>query len=285
MFRLVTARRPTLLFDEVDTIFGPAAAQHEGPGDVFNAGHRRGAVAYRCVGEPSNMKVQAFPAFAAVALAGIGDLPDTLDRPVSARSGCVGRAPDEHVEPFSAAARGTSRRGGVPTAWPSGRPRLATSWPMPSRPCRAGVGGPPRGLLGSPARHRRRGRRGWLASPGPPVSGGHHRGTAERRPLLGVRLLGDVHSVFLTSDTDRMTSADLARRLTELEEGPWGDLRGKVLDARGLAQRLRRYAIRPHNVRVGEHQAKGYEWSDSWTPGGAICLCRRMSRPKRPSRP
>jgi len=259
MFRLVTAEQPTLLFDEVDTIFGPAASQHEELRGMLNAGHRRGAVAYRCVGEPSNMKVQAFPAFAAVALAGIGDLPDTLiDRSILVRM--RRRAPDEVVEPFrrryvkpeaeelhDRLAKWVSDVADVladaePTMPAGVTDRAADCWEALLAIADIAGGGWPS-----------RARQAAVAIIG-------ERQNAD--PSLGVRLLGDVHAVFGASDTERMASADLAKRLAELEEAPWGDLRGKVLDARGLAQRLRRYSIRPHNVRLGEHQAKGYEWSD-----------------------
>ena len=69
--------------DEVDTFPSPRSGQqHEELRGLVNAGHRRGAVAHRCVVE-KGVKVEEFPAFAPAALAGIGDLPDTiLDRSV-----------------------------------------------------------------------------------------------------------------------------------------------------------------------------------------------------------
>jgi hypothetical protein len=39
----------TILFDEIDTIFGPKAKDNEEIRGLLNAGHRRGAVAGRCV--------------------------------------------------------------------------------------------------------------------------------------------------------------------------------------------------------------------------------------------
>jgi len=61
------------------------------------ADHRKGAVAYRCIGQ--NQDVRTFPAYAAVVLAGFGDLPDTvLDRAVLVKM--RRRAPDEPVEPL-----------------------------------------------------------------------------------------------------------------------------------------------------------------------------------------
>lgn len=101
LFRAVKdlASRPTILFDEIDTVFGPKAKDNEEIRGLLNAGHRRGAVAYRCVGEGTRQKVEPFPAYAAVALAGLGDLPDTiLTRSVVIRM--RRRAPGEHVDPF-----------------------------------------------------------------------------------------------------------------------------------------------------------------------------------------
>src|SRR6478609_8409545 len=40
---------PTLLFDEIDTVFGPRAKENEEIRGLLNAGHRKGAVAGRCV--------------------------------------------------------------------------------------------------------------------------------------------------------------------------------------------------------------------------------------------
>jgi hypothetical protein len=79
LFRIVGGEdRATLLMDEADTYLGwKVAREHEDVRGLVNAGHRRGAVAYR-VSVEKGISVQEFPAFGAVALAGIGDLPDTI---------------------------------------------------------------------------------------------------------------------------------------------------------------------------------------------------------------
>ena len=78
-FRTIMKHRETvLLFDEVDAIFGKRG-KDDGAEDLralLNAGHRRGATIPRCVGP--NHEVVSFPVFTACALAGLGDLPDTL---------------------------------------------------------------------------------------------------------------------------------------------------------------------------------------------------------------
>lgn len=46
-----------------------------------------------------------------------------------------------------------------------------------------------------------------------------------------------------------------------------GDIRGKPLDERGLAHRLRQYSIRSVNIQIGETRPKGYrreDFVDAW---------------------
>jgi hypothetical protein len=51
LFRKVGSKQglPTVLYDEIDTVFGPKAKDNEEIRGLLNAGHRRGAVAGRCV--------------------------------------------------------------------------------------------------------------------------------------------------------------------------------------------------------------------------------------------
>ena len=65
-----------------------------------------------------------------------------------------------------------------------------------------------------------------------------------------------------------MSTERLLELLHALEESPWGDLRGKPLDARGLARRLRPYEVRPTTIRVGDATPKGYrreDLADAWS--------------------
>ena len=101
LFRKVAdpAGLPTLLYDEIDTIFGPRAKDNEDVRGMLNAGHRKGAVAGRCVMKGNVVETEELQAYCAVALAGLGNLPDTI----MTRSVVVAmrrRAPTEVVEPF-----------------------------------------------------------------------------------------------------------------------------------------------------------------------------------------
>src|SRR6516165_6181307 len=68
----------TVLFDEIDTIFGPKAKEHEDIRGFINAGHRRGATYGRCVVHGTIVTTEDTPVYSAVAVAGLGWLPDTL---------------------------------------------------------------------------------------------------------------------------------------------------------------------------------------------------------------
>ena len=50
LFRAIAKLGPTLLFDEIDAIFGPKARDREDLRGMLNAGYRRGAVACRMGG-------------------------------------------------------------------------------------------------------------------------------------------------------------------------------------------------------------------------------------------
>ncbi|MFD5397513.1 DUF3631 domain-containing protein [Streptomyces sp. NPDC127097] len=87
IFRSIDDDDPiTLLVDEADTLFGTtkAAEKNEEVRGLINAGHQRNRPTLRVSG-PEH-KPQKFPTFAMAALAGIGDLPDTvMDRSVVIR--------------------------------------------------------------------------------------------------------------------------------------------------------------------------------------------------------
>ena len=101
LFRKVAdeAGRPTILYDEIDTVFGPKAKDNEDVRGMLNAGHRKGATAGRCVMRGKIVETEELEAYCAVALAGLDDLPDTImTRAVVIRM--RRRAPGEHVEPW-----------------------------------------------------------------------------------------------------------------------------------------------------------------------------------------
>ncbi|HVC41842.1 MAG TPA: DUF3631 domain-containing protein [Candidatus Saccharimonadales bacterium] len=83
-------------------------------------------------------------------------------------------------------------------------------------------------------------------------------------PSLGVRLLGDLRTVF--GDSEHMLTVSILEALNGIDEAPWGDLRGKPLDFRGLSRRLSKYDVHPHTVRIGSVVGKGYSRADLGDP-------------------
>jgi hypothetical protein len=85
VFRKIDAHRPTLLLDETDAIFGKKNGEnYEGLRALLNAGNRRGTKVPRCVG--TSQSLQSFSVFCPKAIAGIGELPDTIaDRAIPIR--------------------------------------------------------------------------------------------------------------------------------------------------------------------------------------------------------
>jgi hypothetical protein len=260
LFRLIDKYRPTILLDEADTFFGfKVADRHEELRGLVNAGHRKGAVAARCVGDPKNMNVELFPAYCAIALAGIGDLPDTVtDRAVIVAM--RRRGPGEAVDSFRF--RDVSATTG-PLA------KQTETWAA-QHADKVAIARPvmPPGLTDRPAdvwepllaiADEIGGRWPDLARAAA-VEMNTTRQQADTS--LGVRLLADVRTVFTQVNTDKLFTDTLLDRLCEMDEAPWGDLRGKRLDARGLANRLRKYDVAPKQVRIGDDTKKGYDTAD-----------------------
>jgi hypothetical protein len=254
---------PTILFDEIDTVFGPKAKDNEEIRALLNAGHRRGAVTGRCVVRGKIVETEEIPAYCAVALAGLGWLPDTLmTRAVVIRM--RRRAPSEQIEPYRRrvhAAAGLTLRASL-EAWAAKViNRVTDAWPeMPD------------GIEDRDADV-------WEALLSvADVAGGdwprRARAAAvalvteakDSTPSLGVRLLGDLRTVF--DNRDVMATKDILAALIALDESPWSDLKGKPLNARGLAVRLQQYGVKRKLVRIDEWVGRGYaraDLADAWS--------------------
>jgi hypothetical protein len=255
---------PTILFDEIDTVFGPKAKENEELRGLLNAGHRRGAVAGRCVVRGEVIETEEIPAYCAVAVAGLGDLPDTiLTRSVIVRM--RRRKTGERVEAFRRRVEesaGHALRDRI-SAWAATvKLDLAAAWPSM-----------PEGVTDRDADV-------WeaLLAVADAATGdwpGRAREAAvalvaeskESTPSLGIRLLADLRSVF--GANDQMATSTIVRALCDLNEAPWGAIaKGQPLDARGLSARLRPYGVASKNLRVGDQVVKGYargDLADAWS--------------------
>ena len=248
----------TILFDEADATFGPKAKDsNEDVRALINAGYRRGATVGRCVVYGATVTPELLPAFAPVALAGLGDLPDTiLSRSIIIRM--QRRAPNESVEPYrrrEVAPEGEALCGRL-VAWAAatmGRlvtaPELppeivdrdADCWePLISVADAAGGEWPDRARCNAVTLVMLN--------------------REEREESLGIRLLSDMRVVL--GNNDGKFTCNILDALCKLDESPWNDIRGKQLTDRGLAVRLRGYGIKPKPVRIGANVARGYRRED-----------------------
>lgn len=99
LWHAIDQNPPTLLFDEVDTLFGKkgSSSAYTQLRAIINGGHRASGRVPRLVGRGGD--VQNFKVFSPVAMAGIGHLPETV-RTRSVEIRMRKRKPSEHVEPF-----------------------------------------------------------------------------------------------------------------------------------------------------------------------------------------
>ena len=264
IFRTLAEKQITLLFDEVDTIFAKRGKDdaNEDLRALLNAGYKRGASIPRCVGP--RHEVQFFTVFAATALAGLGDLPDTvMSRSIIIRM--RKRAPYERVEPFRSREReapGHAIRNRLAEWAFLVGPTVGAAWPtMPDgvedRP--AEVWEPLLAVADAAGgAWPERARAACLALV---------KVAADRRVTLGIRLLADLQTIF--GDADALHTSVILDRLCDRSkrpdgeayldaDAPWADLHGKPLAERGLATMLKKYDIHSIKVKVAGRALQGY---------------------------
>lgn len=263
---------PVMMLDEADTVFRDERPSEnaEAIRGLVNAGHRRGQKTLR-VGGSDRDELREFEAYSAVALAGLGDLPETI----ISRSVVVQmrrRGPGERVEAFRHRLDALELH--------TIRDRMA-AW----------------AVLVEPEIVEAMQARNWPAMPGgvadrdadvwedlfavADMAGGEwsdrSRAAAlelieqarDATPSLGLQLLADLRDIF--GDAVALTTEQIIGRLCELPESPWQEVTGgKPLNARGLAQRLRAYGVRSRKVRAAgaSDPLQGYrreELFDVWT--------------------
>jgi hypothetical protein len=258
LFRVIEAGTPTVLWDEIDAVFGPKARDREDLRAMLNAGYRAGATVERCVGEGSKLEVKPFRVFCPVALAGIGQLPDTVqDRSIVIRlrrrriDEPIDKLRRRRVEPEAAELRSdlaavlervTEQLADLSPELPPGLPDRAEDvweplvaiadlagwdWPQAAREAALNLTLEDRDDEGS----------------------------------LAVRLLADIRAVL--GDDKTIPSEELCPRLAAVEESPWGAWRGNRIEPRGLAGLLRPYGIKSRQLWVtGGKNVRGYRADD-----------------------
>ena len=251
IFRTIEAAQPTLLIDEADTFL----TSNDEMRGILNSGYRRSsAFVLRLVGD--NHAPRQFSTWAAVAIALIGKLPDTLqDRSILIRM--RRRLPSESIAQFRAdrtddlkiLARRAARwaddnlealRAIDPAMPPTITNRDADNW-RPLLAIADAAGGE------WPARAR------TIAK----TMTDKAKGDDQSVPTM---LLEDIRSVFATKRVDKLSSAELVEALLAMKDRPWPELgrAAKPITQNRVAGLLKDFGIRPCNVWVGAKPLKGY---------------------------
>lgn len=264
LYRKIAADHPTLLLDEVDTVYGHRRDDaHEPLRALLNAGNRRGVKVARCGGKDKD-RLYEFDVFTPRVLAGVGNLPDTVeDRSIPIR--LRRRTVREPVERFRFREAATEAR---PICQALKRWARAAGYALQ------------RARPEIPATLHDRAQELWeplLAIAD--LAGGewpdHARAAAEalhmdgtvQEETPGVVLLRAIREIFEDRKVDRVTTADLIAALSEREDlalPEWwaravkdGDQRQA---GRWLARRLRPFGIEPAKWRDGGETHRGYLW-------------------------
>ncbi|MEV7169995.1 DUF3631 domain-containing protein [Streptomyces sp. NPDC093224] len=258
---------PTLLVDEVDTIFGSAkvAEKNEEMRGLLNAGHQRNRPTLRVSGP--NHDVQKFSTFAMAALAGIGDLPDTImDRSVVIRM--RRRAGTETVKSWrygrdDLQVRALRER---LAAWlASVRDEAIALEPKLPVDDRAADTWEPLISVADLAA----GRWPMIARAACKAMTDYESGR-DQDGGLKIRILTDIRKAFASvGNPPALRTADLLNFLNEDAEAPWAEISSGGLTPLKLRALLTDYGISSGNRRFpGGNQAKGFtlaQFTDAWT--------------------
>jgi hypothetical protein len=275
LYRKIEDDQPTLLLDEVDTVFSGNKNEHTEPlRALLNAGFERKAKVPRCVVRGSNCWVQEFTVFCAKAFAGIGKLPDTIgDRCIPIR--LTRRARDESVQRFrkrdaetaTATLRGAleswSRQDKLVERLRALRPEIPEE--LDDRQadiCESLLA--IADMAGSDWPQRCRESLVLLCA-----------ADIDEDESVGVKLLSAIREVFHETGADRLSTKEILEELVSLDtDAPWAawwehDLKSDNIKGPGarLAKYLKRYGIKSRGVRRGDNTTRGYvreDFTDAW---------------------
>lgn len=280
LFRIVEAHRPTILVDEVD---GLDLSSRDELRSLLNAGHNRStAYVIRC--DADTLEPRIFDVFGFVALAGIGNLPDTLSSR-SVRVQLRRKRPDERVERFRA-------KRTPPELLPLRR--RIERWAADHAERLADADPETPGLIDRDSDN-------WATMIAIADLAGRHwpqRGREAALELCGLEtddvddaatlILGDLATLFSRRGVERLATTEILADLTLRDDRPWCEWRhGKPLSARGLARLLRRFGIVGSKWREGATTCRGYSktaFADGWgrygmLPGATLSATSATSLP------
>ena len=250
IYRVIEKHRPTLLMDEADTYL---EGRDELRG-ILNSGHTPlSAFVLRCVGQEH--EPETFTTWTPMAIAKIGELPDTL----ASRSLIVPmhrKRADERIEKLDPIRDGLHLGQLAQKAARWAKDNLETlRYARPQVPNELG----------------NRTADNW--TPLLAIADAAGGEWPRRTRLLAVvfcggvaeitvqeQLLADIHEILLQGQLDRISSNQLCSKLGGLEGRPWESIEnGCTITPNRLASLLRPFGIKPHTIRIGQSTPKGYE--------------------------
>jgi len=261
LVRKIDKESPTLLLDEGDTAFGSEKEYAEALRGVLNTGYQRDGKASCCVGQGGNITFQDFSTFCPKAIAGIGELPDTVaSRAIPIRLKRAKRTEDvERFRRREVEAEATSLRE-LTAAWTGSildklrdaRPQL----PEELTDRQQDVAEPLLAIADMAGGEWPRSARWALVEL-----------CAQARmsnQSMGEQLLADIKQILDARALDGISSFDLAAALAEIETSSWSEYgkTGKPITAAKLARLLGRYDITPRPIRIGDKTPRGYMLDD-----------------------
>lgn len=280
--RIVDEKKCTLLCDEYDTYFSRNANKELGETvrAILNSGFQIAGTYTRMVGVGANMWPKNFSTFGPKALAGIGQLPDTIAsrsiiiRLKRAQPGqCESFRPDGMGQASKALHNELEKLHNRAARWASRQAtKIATSEPaIPAQftDRQADISEPLLAIakvLGGP----------W------PVRITNALSTIFASPAAEdtskrVLLLSHIRKIFTDKDKSQLRTEELIEGLCALPEAPWAEWnRGKNITPYGLAKLLREFEIGPRTIR-DPVPVRGYvlvSFMDAFSRYlSPICLC------------
>jgi putative DNA primase/helicase len=258
LLRLIELHAPTVLLDELDTLFKGDRELAEAVRGILNSGFDRAEAVFikNVPTKDGGWAPCAFSTYGPKVLSGIGEVPATVsDR--SMRIDMMRKRRDQKVRRLRARDGGEFHEiackmarwaGDKMTALGDADPavpeelndRAADAW-APLLAIADAIGGD----------WPRRGREAAIEL------SGEETGTQS----LGEQLLADIRDAFAERNADRLSSDELVAYLVALEGRPWAELgkSRKPLTKNGLAALLRPFKIHPGSVRLDDRRTpKGY---------------------------
>lgn len=265
LFRLVEKMSPTLIIDEAESLRDKKSERAQAIVGLLNAGHRKGALSYRCDGPGHDAK--AFRVYCPKMIIAIGNVPETIrDRSIAVQmqrkkpNDAVGRFIFNQVKGPGQELK--ERIAKIVSVCTDDIEHVYKTYEPEFLIDREAENWTPIFCLCSVLAPRRLAELTETA-----IAFSKRKAAFDADDSLGMRLLSDIQLILGNSEADTLfgekvasiASSALVTKLRELEEAPWAE---KELSPRRLAQLLKPFEVHPRQVRDGTSNIRGYALGD-----------------------